>query len=345
MRPKKGSNIVEIPITFDSGGGGLRGAQSSKQLWVFFVILFWLLSSSFVFVASETFFQVVYPFISFFLLSYIVRFLIIRERYFKAKRKELVEHDYMFNHSLFWNIYEISKRYPYTASFGNGMKGIFIALDKDVIVGKDKDNDYYHHEAIANAYQQMEKRGIECIHIDYMDTVGKDERMPNLFKQAERTENPDLKKVIVRKYDHIEETMNKSYASYDVYAFYSHAREDLFWDELQVILGYFREANYIRARALNREEISRLTKSLMNIEEFSVNRANDNLFKEMNQVEYIRTIWTEKEGVREVLNKTMEEVAEVKRVQQAEKKVKKSRIKSKGLFKKKKEEEDINLFD
>jgi hypothetical protein len=344
MKPIKGSDTLQIPITFDNGGGG-RSTQTGKPLWVFFTVLFWVISSIIVFVASETLWQWIYPFLSFFLLSYIVRFLIIRERYFKAKRKELMDNDYMFNHSIFWNIYEVGNKYPHIVQFGSGMKGIFIALDKDVIVGKDKDHDYYHHEAIANAYQQMEKRGIECIHIDYMDTVGKDSRMQSLFQQASKTENIDLRRVMVKVYDHIEYTMNKSYASYDVYCFYSGGRDDLFWDELQVVLDYFRQANYIRARALNRDDIAILVKSIMNIDEFSVNRANDNLFKELNQVEHIRAIWTEKDGSREVLNKTLEEVAEVKRVQQAEKKLKKSKIGKKGLFKKKKEEEDIDLFD
>lgn len=344
MQPKKGSDILQIPITFDTKGGN-RASVSARPLWVFLALLLWFLSSLFVFIAASGFLKVGYPILSFIGVTYIIRFIIVRERYFKSKRKELMEKEYMFNHSVFWNIYEIRNRYPHIVSFGNGLKGVFIAFDKDVIVGKDNDYDYYHHEAIANAYQQMEKRQIECMHIDYMDTVGKDERLQDLFSRSERIVNKDLRKVMTRIFAHIERKMNRAYASYDVYCFYSKSREDLFWDELQVVLQYFGQANYIRHRVLDRDDISMLVKSIMNIEDFSVNRANDNLFKELNQSEHIRPIWVENSDTgRTILNKTLEEIAEVKRVQKSEKKLKKVR-KNKGLFKKQVEEEEIDLFD
>lgn len=345
MRPQQGSDTIQIPITFDSRGGS-RIAEAGKKVWLLLLAIGWIFTSVISLIISDTWVGYMYTPVSLFVISYVVRFLILRERYYRAKRKELVENEYMFNHSMFWNIYEVSSRYPYIASFGNGMKGIFIALDKDVIVGKDDDYDYFHHEAIANAYQQMEKRGIEAIHIDYMDTVGKDDRMKSLFAQAEKTENEDLRKVLMRMYDHIEYKMNKTYASYDVYCFYAFARDDLFWDELQIVLEYFGQANYIRARALDRDDISTLVESVMNITEFSVNRANDTMFREMNKhIEYIRPIWVEKDGEKEELNKTLDEIQEVKRVTKAERKVKrKGRRFVKGLFKKKVVEEDIDLF-
>jgi hypothetical protein len=342
MQPRKGNSSLQIPITFDNRGGG-RASVAGRPLWVFLVLLFWLFTSTVALIVSTGFWKFGYPLLSFFLLSYVVRFLIIRENYFRTKRQELIENEYMFPHNVFWNIYEISNKYPYIVQFANGLKGVFIALDKDVIVGKDEDYDYHHHEAIADAYQQMEKRGLECMHIDFMDTVGKDSRLEALFNQAERIANEDLRRIILRKYDHIESTMNRSYASYDVYCFYSVARSEIFWDELQIVLGYFRQANYIRARALNRDAISALTESILNLENFSVNEACDNLFKELNKVEYLRPIWVEKDGTKTILNTTLEESDEIKRVAQAEKQLKKKR--SKSLFSRKKPEEDIDLFD
>lgn len=341
MRPEKGNDIIQIPITFDSRGGTSRSTIATKSLWVFLVFLFWFVSSLFALIGADGFWKFGYPILSGIASSYVTRFLIIRERFYKQRRKELIANEYMFNHNIFWNIYEISTRYPHICYFGNDIKAIFVSLDKDVIVGKDKDYDYYHHEAIANAYQQMEKRGIECIHIDHMDTVGKDARMEGLFKNAEKTDNPDLRNVIIRMHDHTEYTMNKVYASYDVYAFYSMARDDLFWDEMQIVLDYFMQANYIRYKALNREEIATLTESILNIEDFSVNRASDNLFKELHRAEHIRPIWVEKDGERNILNKTTDEIQEVKRVQQSERKLKKKNKK----VPKKQDEDNINLFD
>lgn len=343
MRPHKGSDILNIPITFDTRGNA-RARKAGRTLWMLLTLAFWIASSIFSLIVAETWKGWLYPPVSFLVGIYIIRFIVLREWYYKKKRKELMEKDYKFSHSLFWNIYDINSRYPYFITFGTGMKGVFIAFDKDVIVGKEADYNYFHHEAIANAYQQLQKRSIEAIHIDYMDTVGKDTRMASLFQQAEKTENPDLRRVLMRMYDHIEYKMNKAYASYDVYCFYSYSREELFWDELQGVLDNFGQANYIRARALDRDEISLLVESVMNINEFSVNRANDTMFKDMiNHVEYIRPIWAEKDGEREILNKTLEEIVEAKRVVQAEKKVKRKRGRILGAFKKS-DDSDIDLF-
>lgn len=341
MEPRRGRDIVQIPITFDASGGG-RARQSGKKLWTFLVTVIWLFTTILVMIVVEGFWFWAYPIISFIVLTYIIRFLIVREPYYREKRRILVENDYMFPHSLFWNIYEISDRFPYIVQYGDGRKGIFVALDKDVVVGKDDFADFDHHNAIADAYQQMVKRGIECIHIDYMDTVGKDTRLQSLFRQAETTENPDLRKLLLRKFDHLEFLMNRSYSTYDVYAFFYVGRDDIFWSELQEVLEYFKQANYIRARVLNKTAISELVETIINLDNFSISRASDNLFKELNQTQYIRPLWVEKGDERTILNKSLEELEEFKRVSKSEKSVKRKR---KGVFRRGQQEEEINLFE
>lgn len=347
MRPQKGSSHVEIPITFDSRGGG-RAAASGKPVWVWMTIGFWLLTSIFVILGSDSFWQFFYPVLSFIVLSYVVRFIIFRENYFKKKRADLMQNNYMFKHNVFWNIYDIGTKPPYIVSFGSGMKGVFIRFDKDVIVGKPDTYKFDHHEALANALQQVKRRRFECIHIDLMDTVGKDDRLEGLLRRAEQTKNADLREVMIRTVDNIEVNMNRSYAAYDIYCFYSANRDDLFLDELDMVITSFSQANYIRHRFLDRTEISTLAKSLMNIEDFSVNNANDALFKEMNNSEYIRVIWTEQNGVRTDVNRTLEEIKEVQRVRKSEKQVRNKKMLNKlkpSLRLRKKKEEDIDLFD
>lgn len=348
MRPQNHDSVIHIPITFD--GGGSANIQSNKLGWSILVTIIWLFGVIVVMVASDTIFKFFYPFISGFFCSYIFRFLIMRERYYKAKRAELIEADFSFSHTVFWNIYEITNRHPHMAMFGNGMRGVFIALDKNVVVGKGDDAEYYHHEAIAEAYKEMGKRGIECIHIDYVDTLGNDTRMKGLFEQAEAIKNKDLKSIITHIYDHIDFLMRSTYASYDVYAFYSNKKEDVFWDDLQPIIRQLRNANYLRARVLSKEEIASLVKTLMNIKDFSVNNTNEKLFMEMHtSTQYIRPIWTELDGVRTKVNKTLNEIEEEKRVQKVEKRVKRNNMKDKLIKRKKgqdpEEDEEIDLFN
>lgn len=346
--PRKRSPVIEIPVTFDSASkpGGLGNDKFYLALIVFGVWLFLAIVSLFV---DITIFQkIMYILGSFILATLIVRFLIMREPYFFKKREELLKNDFKFPYSTFWNIYEITNNYPYICRYVNGLKSIFVVFDKDVIVGREDDNDYNHYEAISEAYLQMYKRGIDCMHIDYMDTVGKDERVLSLFDLAENVENQNLKEVLTRIYDNVEDIMQHSYASYDVYCFFYNGKDELFLDELEVVINAFLDANYIRYRILNKEEIGLLVKSIMNIDKFSVNYASEKLFTDSGGTHYLKPIWVERNGERMILNKTREELAEEEKVKRVEREMRVNKKKVRGMnkvIKKIKDEEEIDLFD
>lgn len=321
MIPEKGDTYINIPITFDKQS---KGRILTKQKFLVSALIFGVQFFICVmcWIAGPVLWKILFPIIGLTLWSLITRFILLRERYFKAKRAELREKDYLFGSSVFWNIASIDEAYPYFVRFGNGSLGLFVAFDKDVIVGKPEDNDYYHYEAISEAYKEMAKRGIYCMHIDYMDVCGKDDRMIELFKIAANTENPDLKLALTRFYDNIENLMNRAYACYDVYCFYSHQRDDLFWDDVQGVIGLLNQANFIRSRILDREELGILAKALFNIDDFSVMQACDYIYKEQS-TNWLKPIWVERDGKRTILNKTSEELEEVRRVTKAERKLKK----------------------
>ena len=158
---------------------------------------------------------------------------------------------------------------------------------------------------------QMHKRGIDCVHIDYMDTVGKDSRVQCLFDMAKGSENEDLSEILTRIFDNVEYIMQHSYASYDVYCFFYSGKDELFMDELEIVLENFLEANYIRYRVLDKNAIGELVKSVFNIDEFSVRETSERLFTDLGGTHYLRPIWVEREtsrGVeRVVLQKTRAE--------------------------------------
>lgn len=347
MIPKKGDPVIEIPITFDSHSkvGGLTNDKFILALLIFGAWLFTVVVSILIDITIMN--KILYILCSFIVVSLFVRYVVMREHYFKKKREDLLKNDYRFPYGTFWNIYEITSTYPYICRYVNGLKAIFVVFDKDVIVGRSRDNDYYHYEAISEAYLQMYKRGIDCMHIDYMDTVGKDERVKSLFTMAENTENENLQEILTRIFDNVEDIMQHSYASYDVYCFFYNGKDELFMDELEVVINSFLEANYIRYRILNKEEIGELVKSLYNIEKFSVNEASEKLFMESGSTRYLTPIWIERDNERKILNRTIEEKEAERQVRAAEKDLKHSKVKPRGvnkLIKKYKEEEEIDLF-
>ena len=301
--PKKDNLYIEIPVTFDSVSkpGGL---SNDKFIIAGLLLLVWLITAILCFFVDLTTF---------------VRFIVLKEYYFMKKRKELIEKDFKFPYSTFWNIYEVSNTYPHICRYANGLKSIFVMFEKDVIVGRSDDNEYYHYEAISEAYRQMYKRGIDCIHIDYMDTVGKDDRVGQLFDMARNAENPILGEVLTRIFDNVEGTMQHSYASYDVYCFYYNGKDELFYDELEVVIDAFLDANYIRYRILDKDGVSELVKSVFNLEKFSVNFASEKLFSDLGGSHYLTPIWIQRGEEKKILNKTREEKEAERATREAEK--------------------------
>ena len=331
MIPEKRSPIVEIPVTFDSASKpqGLSNNQFYLSILTFGVWIFLAIVSLFVDITLLE--KILFIIGSFLVVLFFVRYVLLRESYFKKKRNDLLEKEYQYPYSVFWNIYEITNGYPAICRYANGLKSIFVVFDKDVIVGKENDSEYNHYEAIAEAYLQMHKRGIECIHIDYMDTVGKDNRVKSLFNMANETENEDLKDVLLRIFDNVEYIMQHSYASYDVYCFFYKGKDELFMDELEVVLDAFLEANYIRYRILDKLAIGELVKSVFNINEFSVRETSERLFSDLGGTHYLTPIWVEREtsnGVERVtLNKTTAQKEAERATREAEKVARKNKKK------------------
>ena len=347
MIPDEDSYTVSIPVTFDVRTKP-AGLGNDKFILAIVVMLVWLATVIIAFFTKAELISIILYIIgSFIVCFWAARYLILRESYFKARRNELVEHNFQYPYSQFWNIYEIDNGYPHVCRFANGMKAVFVRFDKDVIVGRETNNEYIHYEAISEAYLQMHKRGIECVHIDYMDTVGKDDRVNGLFRMAGESENPDLSEVLTLLFDNVSAIMEHSYASYDVYCFYYQGKEDLFLDELEVVIESFMDGNYINYTFLDKEGINDLVKSIFNLNRFSSNYACDKLFSDLGGSHYITPIWVERGKERKILNKTLEEKAAEKAVREQERNLRKNRRRKTSAEKKMSKmqaQQEVNLW-
>ena len=346
MIPERGDTEVAIPVTFDIQGHRDNLSIRKMVLGLFFIFLALVaMILLFIFAADE--FKPQLPLIIFFGTFYFVRIFFLKEWKYKKKQRDLREREYKFNTKVFWGIYSINEYYPFICSMASGYKAIFVAFDKDVIIGRDEDADYDHYEAIANAYATMFKKNMWCVHIDYADTVGKDDRMDALFKNLTETENKDLRNETIRLYDYVQTYMYRSYADYDVYAFFYDGRDEAFWDDLQPVINALSEANYVRNRILSREEIGELCMSLMNLNEFSTTRATEQVFlSNVRGGNSIKVIWTEKDGERKIVNRRREEIEDERRVKAAEAEMKMNKLRrNKKKKKSKKGQEDNNGID
>lgn len=343
MIPEKGSDYVSIPITFDVTDS--REDLSLNKLFIGLgITIGGIIAMVVLFFVAEDDLKPQLPIIVGVGVFLFVRFFFLKERYYMIKRDVLVQNDYKFNTNLFWGIYAINNYFPYICKLANGFSCIFVAFDKDIIVGRDIDDDYYHFEAVSDAYDLMFKKGIYCMHIDYADTVGKDDRMDSLFDNLNSTSNSEVRAEVSHIYDHVLTYMMRVYASYDVYAFYYKGSDQNFWDDLQPVLNAFCRANYVRDRILTREEIGELCKTLLNLNDFSVTRANERVFlSNVNSKSRLKVIWTERDGVRTVVERTKDEIRAENKVRDNEIYAIKQRKRKRRKWGKHKDDKDIEI--
>lgn len=341
MQPTKENNShIEIPLTFDSKRKG-RQSAASRVFFGLALALIWIFCLLLSLAKDTVGGKLLWMMISTAGFIYLLRFLYFREKYYREKRAILEKNNYLFDTSLLWSIVEVSNDYPCTVTFRNGYKGVFVALDKGVIVGKDDGFMYDHHSAIADVYKDLANSDIEFSHLDFMDSIGKDNRLTSLFSAASTIKGKHLRDLITMKYDYLEKSMQRAYSTYDVYCMYWKKDDVEAKQDIMSAVGAFKRANFSRTRFLNKYEIGVLVQTLFNLTNFSLNTAVEtSLGKDSSS--YLKVIWGEKDGVKTVLAQTSEERKAERRVSSDEKRLKRR----KWFFGKKNKanpEEDINL--
>ena len=327
MIPEPGDAYVKIPLTFDVRPN-IKTITKQKIYGALFIsILTFLASMCLCFILGFLGFLLGIGITG--LVIFFLRVGMLKENYFMQKYKELKETEGVYDYNLFWNIFDIDESKPYICHFSDGLKAIFISLPKDVILGKGEDSEYQHYENVAQAYGYMSKSGISCLHIDYMDIVGKDTRLQQLFDTIEKTKNVDLRKLLYNIFNYIRGIMKEEIASYDVYCFYTRGSDELFLAALDLIISSFHRANYLGHILLNKEDIAELAMAIFNIGDFQVKQMCEGVLESNGSTNFLKLIWTETNGERTQINRTKQEIEAERNVAAAESGVKVKKIKPK----------------
>lgn len=352
MRPEKGSLTVTLPITFDYSGG--RKEQFKyKILWAFvagiigIVIAIGILTRK---TMSLPVRLILFPLILFADML-ILRFGFFKESSIRKYYRNLESTDYEKDFQDYWGIYSIDEEYPYYVRYRNGRSGLFVRLNKDVILGKYSESEYDHYEAIGDAYNIAGASNISMCSIDCMDNVGSDERLQESFSDLEEVENPDVKDILMDVFGYLQAQMNERVTTYDVYVFTFNCSDIAAWNSVNRILSCFMEANYVGYHFLDSNDIRDLFKSLFHLHEFSVNAAMANTFSyDTSYVGIVPIRIVHADGSVEVLNKTIAEKQEDARIAEEEKEAREKEVKRRKQDKKRRkkketsDDEEIDLF-
>lgn len=341
ITPEEGDKFVNIPITLDSRPG--RGGRGRGQM-----IANWAIMALWVFLMFITFKNGEIGILSKILrallftigLSLVARFIVMRELKVERQYSKLEEVDYQFNTSKMWGIYGQSSVYP-TIFYGVGGKLISVVkMNKDVTMGKEDSDLYNHFEAISDALNYAGVSGLKVMHIDYMDSVGNDDRLDAWYDEVVETKNPDFKDFYSLMYNHLVESVESRMSFEDVYVLSSMDTESLFAFKVDQFTLEMRRGNYTSFKYLNREEIQDIVCNLYNIHEFSFIEAAQGVFnrEEIGNIVPIEVISGD---VYTKLNLTRaERIERSKEAEESKKMAKQKRVKKDS----KDDEENLDIF-
>ena len=276
--------------------------------------------------------------------SFVIRFVVIKEQYFRKKRKALQKLGNQSDYTVFWNIFDIPKSYPYILSFSSGVYGLCVRFNKAEVIGKPENDSEHHYTALADAYNLMDRLGVQATHIDYMDSVGTDSRISEMYKDIDACSNTDLKKLVGHIYGNVQEIMKQSFASYDIYMFTANESINRFSSDMLDIIHAFTLANYSSATVLGKSDINYLVSHLYNIKDFSASVACEQVFNQASATQYLRVLSTSKDGVVTEYNKPTCILDEEQQVKKNARMARKG-IKHRGKNSKQLDSEFVNPFD
>ena len=351
MKPRKDSSIISLPVTFDYNGGK-RDSIKSKILWSVSSLIIGGIVSVGVILSDGGFFlfNLVAGLLLFFLVVVGIRFFILKEHKLRNEMIELEDSDYKIDYSNLWGIYEIDDTYPYYVHMRDGKTALYVQFEKDVIVGKEEDYEYHHYEAISDAYNLAGSMKIGMCHIDYMDIIGNDDRLNNCFLDLEEVQNPDMKDILHDVFSNLQDKMNESVSTFDVYVFTFRTSESTFWYSIQQVISCLLDANYVSFKILDRDDIRELTKSIFNLHDFSVMEANSTAFrKDYNYKGVVPIKLIKYDGSVVILNKTQSEKKAELKEKELEKTIRKEELKKRRRNKKQENnvssDIEFDLFD
>lgn len=334
MRPRLGQTVMVLPVTFDYSGGR-KDTNKSLKLWGVVITFIGILISFGVMFNKKGYvpLNILLGLGLLYLIILIVRLCFLKEGNYRRTEIYNIDNDFKRDEKVFWGIYSMEDKHPNICRFRNGKSGIFVTLNKDVVLGKYSESEYEHYEAIADAYNICASSNIQMCHVDYMDNVGTDERLEESFFDLEDVSNPDLKDMLTDILTFQQEQMMERVTTFDTYVFLWNGVDSVAWSTIQRILSCFMQANYRSWHVLDMDDIRDFTKALVNLKEFSVMSAMSSSLNVDTSKGIVPIKIIHSDGSEEIINKTVAEKQEEERKLMEEKEQAKQN-KKKGKSKK-----------
>lgn len=286
-----GDDSIVLPVTFDYKGG--RSGNLKSSVLVFVITLGAVILASIVIFSNDAkslLVKLIYFFVLLLGWFFFLRFFVFKEKLYrgyidsisKVSSKALNDGEEDVTSNSYWSIFDISDVYPYECYYVDGKRGIFVSLSKDIFIGKGDDVISKHYDAIANAYNVASRSQVDLVTIDYMDTVGNDTRIGNLYSELANSRNEKLKSFVGNLYKGLVDSMEGEFASYDVYCIITNNKSVELDKVMMRIVSELLEGNYVAYKVLDESALKQLCATLTNNEDFSLLEAKERVLRVSN---------------------------------------------------------------
>lgn len=203
----------------------------------------------------------------------LVRYVFYDETKVSESMEYLLANDFNIKSDAYWAIYEISDHKPHVVSYINGLRGVFLSLHKDVVVGKGSAARYNHYDGVEKMYRAALSRGMYLVSLDVMNEVQNDVDFTPMYEFIAESDMPVLRDLMEEVMGYNQALMTEQYSKNDVLLLLTRGTIQELEDGYRAVIAAAKESNYHKVTFCDKSEIQGLAKNLFNLEQFSINDA------------------------------------------------------------------------
>lgn len=214
-----------------------------------------------------------------FIDSLLFRYIVLEEKLYYKMYEEL-KAGIVIKAYKFWNIASRQNTGEGIVMTYNDTKlGVIVKVERGVITGKSEDCAEDHFDAVSDFIKELNNRRIKRVAMNIMEPSGKDERLEELDKLCNTTDNNNINRLVELSVSHIKNISNNTLTDAEYYLLYTEdiMEQERFLEDVEacmdVLMGGMFSGYHILGIDGDRE-INEFAKQINNVEYFNIEEAS-----------------------------------------------------------------------
>lgn len=218
-----------------------------------------------------------------FIDSLLFRYIVLEEKLYYKMYEELKQGAVIKAYK-FWNIASRQNTGEGIVMTYNDTKlGVIVKVERGVITGKSEDCAEDHFDAVSDFIKELNNRRIKRVAMNIMEPSGKDERLEELDKLCNTTDNNNINRLVELSVSHIKNISNNTLIDAEYYLLYTEdiMEQERFLEDVEacmdVLMGGMFSGYHILGIDGDRE-INEFAKQINNVEYFNIEEASAKVY-------------------------------------------------------------------